>query len=52
MTSSMTPRNTTAQAKDALRILNEAWAFYTPTPRLVTDANGQPSPVFEEYYAA
>jgi hypothetical protein len=39
-------------ADDALRILNEAWAYYTPLPTLVTERTSQPSPVFEEYYAA
>ena len=37
---------------EALRLLDEAWAYYTPHPRLVTAQNSQPSPVFEEYYAA
>lgn len=39
-------------AEDALRLLTEAWAYYTPRPRLVTAQNSQPSPVFDEYYAA
>lgn len=39
-------------AEDALRILTEAWAYYTPLPILVTEQSSQPSPVFEEYYAA
>jgi hypothetical protein len=52
MTSLMTPRNNTPHAKDAVRILNEAWSYYTPVPCLVTDANSQPSPVIDEYYAA
>lgn len=39
-------------AEDALRILTEAWAYYTPLPTLVTEQSSQPSPVFEEYYAA
>lgn len=38
--------------EEALRILNEAWAYYTPVPKLVTERNSQPSPVFDEYYAA
>lgn len=39
-------------AEDALRILTEAWAYYTPLPSLVTEQSSQASPVFEEYYAA
>ncbi len=37
---------------EALRILTEAWAYYTPRPRVVTERSSQPSPVFDEYYAA
>ncbi|WP_416884519.1 hypothetical protein [Marivita sp.] len=39
-------------ADEALRLLSEAWAYYTPRPKLVTEQNSQPSPVFDEYYAA
>ncbi|OSQ50612.1 hypothetical protein MGEO_11465 [Marivita geojedonensis] len=39
-------------AVDTVRHLDEAWAYYTPRPKLVTERNSQPSPVFEEYYAA
>ena len=39
-------------AEEALRILTEAWVYYTPLPTLVTEHNSQPSPVFDAYYAA
>lgn len=45
-----TPHRTSPEA--ARHLLNEAWAYYTPHPRVVTERNSQPSPVFEEYYAA
>ncbi len=45
-----TPRATSSD--EALHLLNEALAYYTPQPRLVTDRSSQPSPVIEEYYAA
>lgn len=38
--------------EEALRLLTEAWSYYTPVPRLVTARSGEPSPVIEEYYAA
>ncbi|MFP7674026.1 hypothetical protein ACG74X_11800 [Marivita sp. S0852] len=52
MTPTPTSQTAPTSAKEALRLLNEAWAYYTPRPRLVTEANSQPSPVFDEYYAA
>ena len=36
----------------ALELLNEAWSYYTPRPRLVTETNSKPAPVIAEYYAA
>ncbi|MGJ8604635.1 MAG: hypothetical protein ACSHXH_10960 [Marivita sp.] len=52
MTSTPASASQTPTAEEALRILNEAWAYYTPLPKLVTERNSQPSPVFDEYYAA
>ncbi|WP_439123947.1 hypothetical protein [Marivita sp.] len=46
-----TESNRTAP-EEALALLTEAWAYYMPVPKLVTERNSQPSPVFEEYYAA
>jgi hypothetical protein len=39
-------------ADEALSLLSEAWAYYTPRPKLVTEQNSRPSPIFDEYYAA
>jgi len=47
---SVSPKRVAPQ--EALHLLTEAWAYYTPVPKLVTERSSQPSPVFEEYYAA
>ena len=52
MAQSITPTRMKTAPDAALRLLEEAWSYYTPRPRLVTEQNSQPSPVFEEYYAA
>jgi len=52
MAQSITPNHTQTPPDAALRLLEEAWAYYTPRPRLVTEQNSQPSPVFDAYYAA
>ena len=52
MAQSITPTRMKTAPDAALRLLEEALSYYTPRPRLVTEQNSQPSPVFEEYYAA
>ncbi|WP_439524897.1 hypothetical protein [Marivita sp.] len=52
MTQITTPTAQTTSPEEALKILTEAWAYYTPRPMLVTEQNSRPSPVFEDYYAA
>ncbi|MFP7571869.1 hypothetical protein [Marivita sp. S2033] len=51
MTQKNTP-NAGHSAAEALAILDEAWAYYRPEPKLVSAQNGAPSPVIAEYYAA
>ncbi|MCR9109495.1 hypothetical protein [Marivita sp. XM-24bin2] len=52
MTHRIETHSATTLPDEALRILTEAWSYYTPSPRIVTERSSQPSPVFEEYYAA
>ncbi|WP_299793389.1 hypothetical protein [uncultured Marivita sp.] len=52
MTQKMSQNAAPVAPEEALRLLNEAWSYYTPMPRLVTARSGEPSPVIEEYYAA
>ncbi|MCL3882228.1 hypothetical protein [Marivita sp. GX14005] len=39
-------------AAEALAILDEAYAYYRPEPKLVSVTNSAPAPVISEYYAA
>jgi hypothetical protein len=52
MAQTSSPSVAPVSPQEALRLLNEAWAYYTPQPRLVTSRNSQPAPVIAEYYDA
>ena len=52
MTQTSSPEVASVSPQEALRLLNEAWAYYTPQPKLLTSRNSQPAPVIAEYYDA
>lgn len=52
MTQISSPAPHPVSPEEALRLLAEAWSYYTAQPRLVTPRTSQPAPVIAEYYAA